>query len=650
MSGIFVSKFIKTLLVPIKLAVSCQPLNVNWPVKTAILPILFGLSFLFHSAPINAQNLRSLPCEDLYPFYHGVASGDPLADRVVIWTRVTPEEGQDTIAVSWRMALDTGMTELVGNGVFETTASRDFTVKIDVEGLEPDTWYYYDFEAFGLYSLRGRSRTLPVGSVNHARFAVMSCSNYEHGYFNAYKQLAVKNDIQAILHLGDYIYEYQVGGFSAFIDGRQNEPENEIITLEDYRIRHSHYKLDEDLRKLHQQYPWITVWDDHEFANNAWTGGAQNHNPGEGDWEVRKGNGWQSYFEWMPVREQGDNLIRRTIDWGDLIRFYVLDTRIEARDEQVDIGSGAVDDPNRNLLGAGQKSWLVSELQSSDAQWNIFAQQVMMAPLEILGLEVNTDQWDGYQADRDWFYSTIQGQNVVNPVVLTGDFHTSWANNLPLANYNENSETGSAGVEFVVTSVTSTGSPVEVGINTIQFFNPHVEFVDLTHHGYVLLDVTPSKCQGDWYFMDNISVPDWGSFVGAKYAVDNGSRFLHTAGSASSGPDNTALMAPQCPYVEGESGQSEFPADLTILGVYPNPTSGTATMQIALFKGGEVHYEVYSAQGKWITTVDQGYLSRGLHYLQLQSGTLESGVYVINVRIEQSGQVNGASLRLVVGE
>jgi alkaline phosphatase D len=235
-----------------------------------------------------AQSTRSLPDEELFPFYHGVASGDPLEDRVIIWTRVTPVEAKDNVEVAWRMATDTGMVNIVAEGVFDTNLGRDFTVKVDVENLNPGTWYYYDFMALDNYSLRGRTRTLPSGDVDHLRFAVASCSNYEHGYFNAYKHIAFRNDLQAVLHLGDYQYEYQVGGYSAFIEGRQNEPANETITLEDYRIRHSHYKLDEDLRAAHQQYPWFTVWDDHEFANNAWVGGAENHDAGEGLWSDRK--------------------------------------------------------------------------------------------------------------------------------------------------------------------------------------------------------------------------------------------------------------------------------------------------------------------------------------------------------------------------
>lgn len=615
--------------------------------KISIIHLITGCCAICLVLNSYAQSSRSFPCEDLYPFYHGVASGDPLDDRVIIWTRVSPNEGQTEIDVEWRMALDTGMTNIVATGSLVTHDEIDFTAKIDVEGLESGTWYYYDFKALGLHSLRGRTRTLPTGLVDRARFAVMSCSNYEHGYFNAYKLLAHRNDFDAVIHLGDYIYEYELGGFSAFIDGRQNVPVNEVIQLEDYRLRHSHYKLDADLRLLHQNYPFITVWDDHEFANDAWTGGADNHNPGEGEWTDRKNNGWQAYFEWMPVRDLGNNVIRRTIDWGDLARLYMLDTRIEGRDEQVEIGSDEITSTSRTLLGEEQKEWLSQEMESSTAQWNLFGQQVMMAPITLFGLELNTDQWDGYQGDRNWFYAALQGFNVSNPVILTGDIHTAWANNLPLSDYDENSETGSVGVEFVVTSITSQGSPIDAGVNIIQLLNPHVEYVDLTAHGYVMIDVTASKVQGDYHYVDNINEPDWGQSVGASYAVNDGSRFLHSAGNVSQAPDNSALFPPICPMVDGSNSISEIPNEVSILGAYPNPTSDRAVVQFSLFEAGEVSYDLYALDGTLVTHTDHGNLPMGLHYASLNMGELDAGVYLLQLNVAGISGPSSSSVRIV---
>ena len=239
------------------------------------------------------------------PFYHGVASGDPLHDRVIIWTRVTPDEiNNDSIRVNWRIATDTMIFDVVNSGYFYTKQERDYTVKVDVTGLNPSTCYYYDFEVDGKFSVPGRAITADLGDNENVRFAVVSCSNYEYGYFNVYSALAERNDVNAVLHLGDYIYEYATGGYSANIANRSHEPAHEIVTLDDYRLRYSHYHLDTDLQRIHQQYPFICVWDDHESANDSWLDGAENHDPAtQGNWIDRKNNAKKAYFEWLPIRE-----------------------------------------------------------------------------------------------------------------------------------------------------------------------------------------------------------------------------------------------------------------------------------------------------------------------------------------------------------
>ena len=282
------------------------------------------------------------------PFYHGVASGDPLPGRVIIWTRVTPDTSTvDSIAVSWRIGTDTNITQVINSGITYTSSDIDYTVKVDVSGLQPDTWYYYSFTAFGKNSLTGRTKTAPTGDTDSLRFAVVSCSSYEHGFFNAYERIASRNDIDAVLHLGDYIYEYQAGSYSNFITDRDYEPSNEILSLSDYRIRFSHYHLDPDLRYLHQQYPWINVWDDHETANNSWTDGADNHTTlTEGSWTDRKSAAVQAYFEWLPIRlpdPADDQRIYRNFNFGDLLDIHMLDTRLEGRAEQLTFGSPALE-------------------------------------------------------------------------------------------------------------------------------------------------------------------------------------------------------------------------------------------------------------------------------------------------------------------
>ena len=246
---------------------------------------------------------------DLKPFYHGVASGDPLSDRVIIWTRVTPDTATH-VEVNWTMATDTAFQNIVGEGQVTTSAENDFTVKVDVSGLSPATTYYYYFTALEGNSVIGRTRTTPTSDeVDHVRFAVVSCSNYQAGYFHAYRNIGNRRDLDAVIHLGDYIYEYGSGegtyGFDSALN-RENVPSTEIIELADYRTRYSLYRLDPDLRKAHQQHPFIAVWDDHETANDAYTDGAENHNQGEGEWTDRKSAALKAYYEWMPVRDFDD--------------------------------------------------------------------------------------------------------------------------------------------------------------------------------------------------------------------------------------------------------------------------------------------------------------------------------------------------------
>lgn len=295
----------------------------------------------------NSSDLSQYIDPELYPFYHGVASGDPLSDRVIIWTRVTPENGS-SVSVDWKICTDVNLTQVVNSGTVLTGEQQDFTVKIDVTGLQPGTTYYYGFSTLGRNSLTGRTKTAP-SDANNLKFAVVSCSNFQHGYFSAYKYISERNDLNAVIHLGDYIYEYEAGEFSSDEVNRPHVPENEMVSLDDYRVRHSLYKLDPDLRAVHQQHPFITVWDDHEFANDAFKDGAQNHQPDtEGPWDERKNNAWKSYFEWMPIREnsKSPNSIYRKIQYGNLVDLIMLDTRIEDRDEQ---GSGFLAKQEQNI-------------------------------------------------------------------------------------------------------------------------------------------------------------------------------------------------------------------------------------------------------------------------------------------------------------
>ena len=352
------------------------------------------------------------------PFLHGVASGDPLANRVVIWTRVTREGASEAIKVKWSIATDAAMSSLVKEGNATATPERDFTVKVDVKGLEPGRTYYYRFETEGETSRVGRTRTLPVGDVSKARFAVVSCSNYELGYFNAYREIALQKDLNAVLHLGDYIYEYGpgLGGYTTPATAiglvpkprdKKLKPAEEIIALDQYRARHALYKTDRDLQKLHARHAVINIWDDHEVANDAWKKGAENHDPAtEGDWQARKRAGIQAFYEWLPIREPADgdpideatgnpDDLYRIFDFGGLARLVMLDTRQAGRDQQLSAGdligvySGVPPYgpfPNdvrtggapRQLLGRPQAAWFDDQIAGSTQTWQLIGNQVLM--------------------------------------------------------------------------------------------------------------------------------------------------------------------------------------------------------------------------------------------------------------------------------
>jgi alkaline phosphatase D len=455
-------------------------------------------------------------------FRHGVASGDPLSDRVILWTRVTPRNN-GAQRVSWQVARDEKMSQVVARGEIETGAARDYTVKVDVTGLDDAKTYYYRFASNNEQSVIGRTRTLPRGGVSHVRLGVVSCSNLPFGFFNAYGCLALRRDLDAILHLGDYIYEYANGQYG---DGsplkRIPSPNKEILALQDYRERHAQYKLDPDSQAIHQQHPFICVWDDHEFANNSWSGGAQNHNnngENEGPWSARRAAATQAYFEWMPVRQAAptlDGKIYRSFRFGELATLVMLDTRIIGREEQAARDNiSAIESASRQLLGAEQEGWLAEQLSTSvrnGSKWTLLGQQVVFAPqAPPRGASANTDTWDGYRAARTRVFDMIERAKVENFAVLTGDIHSSWAYDLPrepFAGYDKATGKGSLGVEFAGTSVSS---PSNVGrdgqkqLDAILASRPHLHYVDGRYRGYYIVDLTRERLQADYYAVATIA-------------------------------------------------------------------------------------------------------------------------------------------------
>jgi alkaline phosphatase D len=480
-------------------------------------------------------------------FEYGVASGDPLPWAVLIWTRVTPfPEARPglgrgpAVQVAWEVALDPWFFWVVQQGTAGTSADMDYTVKVDVAWLQPSTTYFYRFRYQNETSPVGITKTAPsrfdenVGSI---RFGLVSCANWESGFFSAYRHLAARNDLDFILHVGDYIYEYATGGFGPGAEaGRINDPENECILWSDYCRRHAQYKSDPDLQGLHARYPFICTWDDHEVANDQWRDGAENHTEStEGPYLRRKRNGYLAYLQWVPVRQPSPfwnpGRIYRRFAFGSLADLNILDLR-QYRDQQVGwFDLADIDDPRRSMLGTWQRTWLKYNLMNSRAKWRLLGNSVMFAPWQIplelpaatrqalrkmngghanIALPVYPDLWAGYVGERQDLIRYIHEQGIANVVWLTGDIHSTFANEVPLDPFTYARDGGqTAGVEFLCTSITSdnvndllTGLPPRNPLSPaaedlIKELNPWMKDVELDSHGFTVIDVTSERVQAD---------------------------------------------------------------------------------------------------------------------------------------------------------
>ncbi|MEJ8858219.1 alkaline phosphatase D family protein [Variovorax robiniae] len=477
-------------------------------------------------------------------FKHGVSSGDPLSDRVILWTRITASS-PGALNVTWELSSDANFGVILTRGTASTGPDQDYTVKVDATGLQSASVFYYRFNVGTDYSRVGRTRTLPVGNVSQVRLGVVSCSNFPAGYFNVCAELAKRTDLDAFLHLGDYIYEYGPLGYAsqlAIAIDRESQPTHEILSLADYRQRHAQNRADPDLIALHAQMPLFAVWDDHDFADNAWSGGAANHDPDtEGSWDVRKAAAMQAWREWLPIRlpdATSPQKIYRSFDFGTLASLHMLDTRIIGRDQQVNLDtwlSGGADSPTRQLLGAEQSNWLTGQMSASPATWQVLGQQVLMARMEIplsvassftletLGDYVlaqstpealrsdeqrallaqrkapyNLDAWDGYPAAREAVLAAARslGKNLVS---LAGDTHNAWANNLTDASGQR------VGVEFATASISSPGFerllPLISETVLADGFMKMVKdlrYAETSRRGFLVLTLTPAEARCDW--------------------------------------------------------------------------------------------------------------------------------------------------------
>jgi len=468
------------------------------------------------------------------PFTLGVASGDPLPDGVVLWTRLAPDPLNGggmpdyDVPVKWEVATDKEFRDVVQHGIEFARHQLAHSVHVEVEGLEPNQVYYYRFKVGSEISQVGRTKTLPPYGTDVAKmtFAFASCQSYEEGYYTAYKRMA-EEDLDLVFHLGDYIYEY---GPATGRPRIHNSPE--IVTLEDYRNRYALYKSDVDLRAAHAAFPWVVAMDDHEVENNHAGPIPEKNQPLE-PFILRRAAAYQAYYEHMPLRRtsfpNGTSMqLYRRLTFGNLAQFNVLDTR-QYRDDQAN-GDGAKApnaesmDPKRTLIGEEQERWLLEGLGNSTAKWNVIPQQVFFAKRDFQsgdGELLSMDAWDGYSANRDRIINYITEHGVRNVVVLTGDVHANWANEIKADFADPNSPV--IGVEFAGTSITSGGDGADTTSNTEKYLaeNPHIKFHN-TQRGYVRCTLTPDHFQADYRVLPYVSRPGAPISTRASFLVEDG--------------------------------------------------------------------------------------------------------------------------------
>lgn len=503
-------------------------------------------------------------------FTHGVASGEPDAESVLLWTRYVPTSGE-AVELKAEISDTADFARIVAGGAQITGPWRDHTAKVTLDGLAPGRTYHFRFVApDGSFSPTGRTKTLPQGPVARFRAAIFSCSNMPFGYFNAYAHAAARDDIDLAVHLGDYFYEYRTGDYPAAKDSvpnRRPEPAGELIHLADYRLRYASYRSDPDLQKLHGLMPMIVQWDDHESANDSWEGGAENHQPDEGDWNARRAASIQAYREWMPVSDEP----WKAYDIGTLATLFRTETRLLARTRQPDVAplfrqadpvaalkafrDGAWADPGATMMGSQQEVWLAHAMRASvkaGQRWQvvgfgtIMGQTIMPAAATgwigadasarakgyitsgiaaaKIGLPFNYDNWGGYPAARARFLRSAQ-QLEANLVVISGDSHNGWA-------YDLAQDGKPAGVEFAGHSVTSPGYESGVGVDprtvaaAMVSANPELKWCDTSRRGYMAMTLTPDRVSNDWIMVDTIKARSTTATVGYSTSVMRGRNLM----------------------------------------------------------------------------------------------------------------------------
>lgn len=630
----------------------------------------------------------------LKPFYHGIASGDPLETSVIIWTRVTPEVDQP-LNVTYYMATDTSFTNIIKTGMIETNIDKDYTVKIDVTGLTAGMTYYYYFNALGANSIVGKTKTTAASNTNNLKFAVVSCANYEGGYFNAFGRISKRTDLDAVIHLGDYIYEYAPGQYknSALTDpNRSVLPAVETVTEADYRTRYSLYRLDSNLRMAHQQHPFISIWDDHESANDSYVDGAENHDDStQGNWNTRKNIAKKVYYEWMPIRDNNEGKLYRSISYGNLVELIMLDTRLEGR-EKPPVHFDTPDVPARKIISQTQFDWFVNKLKNSNAKWKVVGNQLLFSTFNVGFAATNTsglpdptgissirtvedgfiDNWESYPTQRNSIIDTIRNNNIQNVVIVSGDSHCSWAfdvtknavlyplalaGNIPQPNpynpttkegYTDGTAEGSWAVEFGTPSIASQNFD-EAGFNAAQIggfefglnnpiatlgnanYNPHLAYNNLSKHGYFVLDLKEDSAQTDFFYVPNVVSVNTTESLGQSISVLNNTSKIGKLNLAGA-PEKPVKDIPAPNSPRRITGITESVNSGVIFTLYPNPAHDYILLNFASSTKGDIEININDIQGKLVKTLAKANNQDiGLYQMEYEISDLKEGTYILTI-------------------
>lgn len=620
---------------------------------------------------------------ELKPFYHGVASGDPTSSSVIIWTRVTTEV-DGPVLLNYEVSTDKDMNNIILDGTVTAEPERDYCVKIDLQGLDAGTTYYFQFEYDGMKSIIGRTRTASApGSKEHLRFAVISCVNYQWGFFNALERIADRDDLDAVIHMGDYIYEYASTGYSHpdFVEFFPHVPDKETIEIADYRLRYSQYRLDPMMIRMHQQHPMIAVWDDHESTNDSYRDGAQNHQENEGDWGERVNVATQVYEEWMPIRipNQSDKReIYRQIKYGDMLDLYMLELRLTGKD--LPMGSKAAGlpatelspeemlelaNPDRKIMDDKQFGWLLNGLSTSTAQWKLMGSSVMMVPFPAF---FNPDAWDGYYVQRETLFGQLLGAGVSNVGTISGDFHMSFASNLVTNSYTNPADAQLVGFEFTTPSVSSanlneqsvlpvtdpsTGettiiNPLEMNLPERSDIaiaieqgavagQPWFHYANSDQHGYIVVDITEEKIQCDFFHVGDVRTKTDIEIHSASAVVQNGSPLVSMLNINETGPATGKANPPEL---------APFPEILTIeddgvlaMGVFPNPADHTTQISFAVNNPQNVIVSLIDFNGNEIAIIANDYFDKGVNAIPINISSFGNGTYLVKIQTKNGSKV-----------